>query len=108
MSTAVPTPLPLALGGLGRVRLGTRDVLAMTWRNLLTIRRVLGTGMELLDAEPGVLAYRRGEHAVAINTTAEERPVPVAGDLVLEAGPGALRDRTLAAHSGAISMGLPA
>ncbi len=39
-TTAIPTPLPLALGGLGRVRLAARDVFAMTWRNLLTIRRV--------------------------------------------------------------------
>ncbi len=39
-TTTIPTPLPLAVGGLGRVRLGSRDALAMTWRNLLTIRRV--------------------------------------------------------------------
>jgi ABC-2 type transport system permease protein len=41
MSTAaIRTPLPIAASGLGRVRFGTRDVFAMTWRNLLTIRRV--------------------------------------------------------------------
>ena len=38
-------------------------------RDLLTVRRVLGDGFELLEAEPGVLAYRRGDHLVAINTT---------------------------------------
>jgi ABC-2 type transport system permease protein/oleandomycin transport system permease protein len=39
-TTAIPAPVPLAVGGLGRVRLAARDVLAMTWRNLITIRRV--------------------------------------------------------------------
>jgi alpha-glucosidase len=76
-------------------------------RDLLTLRRVLGDGLELLDSAPGVLAYRRGDHVVAVNTTAEERPVPIGGDLVLETEPGALRDRALAAHAGAITMGLP-
>jgi ABC-2 type transport system permease protein len=39
-TTAIRTPFPIAVGGLGRLRLAARDVLAMTWRNLLTIRRV--------------------------------------------------------------------
>jgi len=75
-------------------------------RDLLTLRRLLADGVELLDAAPGVLAYRRGEHAVAINTSGEERPAPLSGDLVLETAPGALRRRVLAAHSGAVTMGL--
>ena len=73
-------------------------------RDLLTLRRVLGEGIELLDAAPGVLAYLRGEHAVAINTTAEERPAPLAGEVVLETEPGALRGgrspRTRGDHDG--------
>jgi alpha-glucosidase len=76
-------------------------------RDLLTLRRLLDGELELLDAAPGVLAYRRGDHVVAINTTAEERPAPVAGEVVLETAPGALRGRALAAHSGAVTMGLP-
>ena len=39
-------------------------------RELIALRRQLAPGFELLDAAPGVLAYRRGEHVVAINTTA--------------------------------------
>jgi alpha-glucosidase len=81
------------------------STLALT-RDLLTVRRVLGDGLELLDAAPGVLAYTRGEHAVAINTTDEERPSPLGGDVVLETAPGALRGKSLAAHAGAITMGL--
>jgi glycosidase len=75
-------------------------------RDLLTLRRVLGSGLELIDAAPGVLAYRRGEHTVAINTSARERPLPASGDVVLETRPGALRAGELAAHSGVITVGL--
>jgi alpha-glucosidase len=75
-------------------------------RDLLTIRRVLGARIELLDAAPGVLAYRRGDHTVAINTTAEERPAPGAGEVALETAPGAIQGSTLAPHAGAITEGL--
>ena len=37
---------------------------------------------------PGVLAYRRGDHLVAINTTPEEARAPLGGELVLETVPG--------------------
>jgi alpha-glucosidase len=76
-------------------------------RDLLTLRRLLGEGLELLDAAPGVLAYRRGEHAIAINTTADERPAPLAGELVLETEPGAWSSGRLAPHSATVAMGLP-
>ena len=76
-------------------------------RDLLTVRRVLGGGLELLDAGPGVLAYARGDHTIAINTTDEECPAPVSGDVVLETKPGAVRGGSLAPHAGAITMGLP-
>jgi alpha-glucosidase len=72
-------------------------------RDLLALRRVLGEGLELVDAAPGVLAYRRGDHLIAINTTAEELRIPFRGDPLLETAPGALRDRTLAGHAGVIT-----
>ena len=72
-------------------------------RDLLALRRILGDGLELIDADPGVLAYRRGEHTIAINTTGESQRAPLRGDLVLETAPGAVRDRTLAAHAGVIT-----
>jgi alpha-glucosidase len=86
-------------------RADPRSTLSLV-RDLLTIRRVLGAGIELLDAAPGVLAYRRGDHTVAINTTAEERPAPGAGDVVLETIPGAIHGSALARHAGAITEGL--
>src|SRR4051812_45489738 len=45
------------------------DSLLTLYRELIALRRRLGDGFELVDSEPGVLAYRRGEHLVAINFT---------------------------------------
>ena len=73
-------------------------------RDLLALRRVMGEGFELLDAPAGVLAYRRGAHTVAVNTTAEERPAPARGDVVAETEQGALRDGALAPHAGVVTM----
>ena len=53
-----------------------------------------------------MLAYRRGEHQVALDAASEERPAPVSGEVVLETQPGALEGGTLAPNSGAITMGL--
>jgi alpha-glucosidase len=75
-------------------------------RDLIALRRTLGPGLELIDAAPGVLAYRRGEHTIAINTTGEDRPAPASGEPALETRAGALRGGTLARNSGAITMGL--
>ena len=74
-------------------------------RDLIALRRVLGEGFELLDAAEGVIAYGRGDHVVAVNTTGETRPVPLSGEARLETQRGALRDGTLAAHAGAIAVG---
>ena len=52
------------------------------YRRLIELRRGLGAGFRLLDAEPGVVAYERGEHVVAVNTTGEPRSAP-AGELIL-------------------------
>jgi alpha-glucosidase len=73
-------------------------------RDLLTLRRLLGEGLELIEGVPGVLAYRRGDHTIAINTTAEAQPAPLDGELVLETVPGAWRGGRLAAHAGAITL----
>jgi alpha-glucosidase len=72
-------------------------------RDLLALRRLMPEGLELVEAPPGVLAYRRGDHLIAINTTGEDRQVPVAGEAVLETAPGSLRGRALAAHSSVIT-----
>ena len=61
------------------------------YRRLIALRRHLGPGLSFLDAPPGVLAYRRGRHAVLINLAADARPSPVDGEVVLSAD-GTLAD----------------
>jgi alpha-glucosidase len=73
-------------------------------RDLLTLRRLLGDGIELIDAPAGVLAYRRGEHTIAINTTGEPQRAPLDGDLVLETAPGSWSGGRLDAHAAAITL----
>jgi glycosidase len=46
------------------------------YRSLIEVRRGLGPGFRLLDAHPGVVAFERDGHTVAVNTTAEPRPAP--------------------------------
>jgi alpha-glucosidase len=73
-------------------------------RDLIALRRELGDEFELLDAADGVVAYRRGDNVVAVNTTAEPRRTPLQGEPLLATAPGALRGGTLAPHSGAIAL----
>jgi alpha-glucosidase len=87
---------------VGAQRDDPESALTLT-RELIALRRELGDGFELLDAAEGVVAYRRGGHTVAVNTTAQPRPVPLRGDPRLETAPGALRDGELAPHAGAIA-----
>ena len=82
-----------------------RSMLSLV-RDLLTLRKLLAEELELLDAGPGVLAYRRGEHTVAVNTTGEPQRVQLGRDVVLETEPGALRNGALAPHSGAVTGGI--
>jgi alpha-glucosidase len=77
-------------------------------RELIALRGELGDGLRLLDAAPGVLAYGRGEYVVALNTTAESRSAPVAGEVVLATEPGAFGDGMLAPHAGLISRAVSA
>jgi alpha-glucosidase len=51
------------------------------YRRLLELRSGLGSGFRLLEAEPGVVAFERGTHTIAVNTSAEQRPAP-AGETV--------------------------
>ncbi len=69
---------------------------------LIRLRPRLGDGVRLVDAAPGVLAYERGDHLVAINTGPGEQPAPAGGDLLVETHPGALQGGTLAPHTGAV------
>jgi alpha-glucosidase len=67
------------------------------YRRLLELRSRLGSGFRLLDAEPGVVAFERGTHTIAVNTSGEQRPAP-AGETVLATHEG----KRLPAHAAVI------
>jgi alpha-glucosidase len=71
-------------------------------RELIALRREFGDGFELLDAPDGVVAYRRGRHVVAVNTTSEPKRVPLRNEPRLETVQGALQGGTLLGHSGTV------
>jgi alpha-glucosidase len=60
---------------------GDPDSLLDHYRRLIALRPKLGPSFRLLESAPGVLAYERGEHTVAVNTAAERRPRPDGAEL---------------------------
>jgi alpha-glucosidase len=97
--------LPLVDGGAANVESQRHDpgsTLTLT-RELIALRRTMGGELELLDSEPGVLAYARGGgYVIALNTTAVPLPLPAAGAVVLESERGVLHGGRLAAHGGCV------
>jgi alpha-glucosidase len=69
-------PLPDVPGG--GVAEQERDRTSMLWlyRELIGLRRRLRGPLELVDAAPGVIAFRRGDVLVAANLGAADAPVP--------------------------------
>jgi glycosidase len=89
---------------------GQRDdpgSLLTLYRELIALRKRLDPhAFELVpDVDPDVLAYRRGDHLVAINLSADERPAPFGGEPLLATAKGA-RAGVLPPHSGAITQAL--
>jgi alpha-glucosidase len=73
-------------------------------RELIVLRRELGEGFRLLDADPRVIAYRRGRHVVAINVSEHSLPTPrELGEPLLATREGALAGGELAPHAGVLS-----
>jgi len=81
-----------------------RSMLSLV-RALIELRHELGDGFELLDAAEGVVAFRRGAHTVAINTTSESLPAPFAGEPRIQTQAGVVRDGMIAPHAGSIALG---
>jgi alpha-glucosidase len=75
------------------------------YRALIELRPKFGDGFGLLDSADGVVAFDRGRHTVAINTTGRPQPVPPTGDVLVETHPCALDEGMLAPHAGAIALG---
>ena len=69
-------------GGVAQQR-EDRASLLWLYKDLIAIRRTLGPGLTLLEADEGVVAYRRGdEHLVVLNLAPGERAAPAAGTLL--------------------------
>jgi alpha-glucosidase len=67
------------------------------YRELIALRRRLGGSFRLLPARPGTVAFERGPHVVAVNTSDEEQPAPT-GEVVLATHDG----DGLSPHAGVI------
>ncbi len=81
-----------------------RSMLAFV-RELIALRRGLGDGFELLGTTPGVIAFRRGRHVVAINVTSEPRAAPAElGEPVLATHEAAIERGELAASAGVVAL----
>ena len=53
------------------------------YRRLIEMRRELQGDFELLDSPPGVIAFRRGTHLIAVNLGTQEQIVADSGEVVL-------------------------
>jgi glycosidase len=78
------------------------DSLLWFWRELIALRRGLAPGFEWVDSAPGVIAYARGDRAIAINMG--NTPAPMRHDVepVLATRPGALHEGLLAPGEGVV------
>ncbi len=53
------------------------------YRRLVALRREMEGPLELVPSHEDVLAYARGRHLIAINTSSEPRPAPAeAGGMI--------------------------
>ena len=66
---------------------GDPGSLLSLYRELIALRRELDGALEPIAAAPGVIAYRRGEHAIAINLGDRPAAAPVDGRVVLSSAP---------------------
>jgi alpha-glucosidase len=84
---------------------GDSSSLLELFRRLIDLKRGLNDGFRLVSAEPGVLAYERGRHLVAINTTSERRVAPVRGDTIIASHDVATAERgTLEPRAAAVYL----
>ena len=79
-----------------------RESMLSLVRRLIALGGELDDGLELIEAEEGLLVLQRGRHVVAVNTSDRPLPLPGGGDPVLESEPGAAAGGQLAAHAGAV------
>ena len=72
------------------------------YRALIALRGELDGDLSLVDAGDDVVAFRRGRHAVAVNTSSSPARMPVEGAVLVSTHPGAGDPETLAPHEGRV------
>jgi glycosidase len=88
-SAGVPWLAPVDADGRSvQAQAGDPGSLLELYRRLISLRSSLAPGLEMRDAQPGVVSYARGDVVVAINTTAEQRQAPARGAILAETVPG--------------------
>ena len=80
------------------------DSILNLFKRLIGLRREMSGDPERLAGPPGVLAFRRGEHVVAVNAGAEAAELSEAGRALLESEPGALGAGGILAPGGAVVL----
>ncbi len=77
--------LPLTDPELRNVADQRADPGSLLWlyRRLIELRRELQSEVEIVEAAPGVVAFARGEHTIAVNLGDREAPAPGRGEAVL-------------------------
>jgi alpha-glucosidase len=77
------------------------------YRRLIAVRRTLGRPLELLDVDEGIVAFRRGQHVVALNAGSEPRPAPRVGEVLVRTHHGPPGVRTLNPGEGLVAKNAP-
>jgi alpha-glucosidase len=81
------------------------DSLLGLYRRLIALRPLLGTSLEMLDSDPAVVAYRRGDYVVAINAGLVPVSSPATGEVIIATRPAALAPNgKLAANAAVITQ----
>jgi alpha-glucosidase len=73
------------------------------YRALIALRADLDGDLSFLETGDAVVAFRRGRHTVAVNTSPAPAPMPADGAVVLSTVPGESDPQTLAPGEGRVS-----
>jgi alpha-glucosidase len=71
------------------------------WRELIKLRRELGSGFRIVDLDPSLVAYERGDMLVVINAGEDVQVVPP-GEAVFATSDAVSQSRKLAPGDGAL------
>jgi alpha-glucosidase len=83
---------------------GQADSMLELYRALIALRRDIRGPVEMVAAGTGIVAYRRGRHLVAVNTTAAAQPLPEPGQVLLESVEGAVTEGELAPNAAVVGL----